>query len=1194
MLEGDTVIGEEEERKARFRSLYDRNVQKLSLLFSGLPPSDQESSMTDAAVRSQAPETKVEPPASQSKRPGMRIVEEDDYDDDDGDTDPMDLDPSPLKGKGSLSRVSTQTLHPLPSKHLPSNGRLRKPSSVHSDPPKSLQDPRKQLEMSKQAQELAAKQSLDTMFYTLENDRDAMLDQEKVLEADAQVEADMSRTNGTTEPEQEHQKLSNANLGASSLALKNLIQRIDKKRKLVEASDTELRHLMSEVRKNRSKWFSEDKVNQEELYEATDKVISELKAHDQIIPFLNKVNKRDAPGYYDVVKHPMDLGTMQKKLKNLQYRSKKEVADDLALIWSNCLRFNQDASHHLRKKAIAMRAVSEKLVPLIPDLVVRDRAEVEAEERRQHAADMNLEESDEEPILSMRGRKAPSKVATKGTRKSMKTKPQLPADIDPQQTPAVDSSQPQMNGRTGSDPLDELEPISLQPSQKIPANGHFPVHGSDLLDPDESRASIQGIGAVISTHEEPEPEDLEHRTWRIVTKKDRARVAMERHRLFAGDQINPEEPALLRTRASMRRWTKRHYPRTNGEVGDEGAEGEGAGTGATLAEGLEDEDSQENQVLPDYYNVQSVIPQVPKLLRWTLSPNGEIELPEQYVKLAPTKQFSAPGGSLQTRIEANMKQMQDTRKLVSKITMIKQMQIQQQSYANQFHKYNPQTFLDEDVPPQVTISKGPILASNVARAALQRSVGKIFYHAGFEEFHPSAIESVTEIAIGYFGRLCKTLLAYREGLPRSTTGDEFVGTDADDPAVVSTVAQRTLPPSYQPRFTEEQAILHALHENTVTMKVLGSYLGDDMDRTATKLQTMHERMKAHLANLLRPALAPEAGVDGEGAFNDGSEEFVSGDFAEELGEDFFGFRELGLDREFGMQGLGVPLHLLHSRIRRQYHAAHAGALDGALDGAVGRSVFDLAEPLPWAKVDGRVIGQQIGLVRGWFQTKMMTRVGEVRTKAEKEGREWTAAEEADLVLVEDDELPPKQRFPKPRLPPTGKISSPRKRPIKEQQAGKRKKMKMNDGAVAAAAAAAAAAKHGGANGMGVAGSIGSKANGLAKGAGKLHANTVEFNNHNTLPTQGSLDGTDDLAPTPGSRSPDVRRALLSTAGPTAIPHLPPPTRPQPSHPLGSPVKNKSGPAAATPGELAGVQIPPGPLPHQQQVTAARLVPPAGH
>ena len=71
---------------------------------------------------------------------------------------------------------------------------------------------------------------------------------------------------------------------------------------------------------------------------------------------------------------------------------------------------------------------------------------------------------------------------------------------------------------------------------------------------------------------------------------------------------------------------------------------------------------------------------------------------------------------------------------------------------------------------------------------------------------------------------------------------------------------------------------------------------------------------------------------------------------------------------------------------------------------------------------------QIGLVQQYFQDKL--------------------TKNNDNPLVEDDDLPQKQRFPKPRLPPTGKITSPRKRPIKEPGPGKghpKKKMKLNDG-----------------------------------------------------------------------------------------------------------------------------------------------------
>ena len=244
---------------------------------------------------------------------------------------------------------------------------------------------RKKLQQDKQTAEDVVRRSFHTVFHTLENDRDAMLRKQKLDELDRQVETEMSgqpsnapASGAAATPQQG--TLSTTNLGASSLTLKHLIARIDAQRDKVHASDAQLRSLISEVRKNRSKWANEERVGQEELYESMEKVLMELKAGEHAHPFLQRVNKREAPDYYSVIKHPMDIGTMMKKLKGIQYKSKKEFVDDLMLIWSNCLKYNADPAHFLRKKALYMRKETEKLVPLIPDITIRDRAEVEAEE----------------------------------------------------------------------------------------------------------------------------------------------------------------------------------------------------------------------------------------------------------------------------------------------------------------------------------------------------------------------------------------------------------------------------------------------------------------------------------------------------------------------------------------------------------------------------------------------------------------------------------------------------------------------------------------------------------------------------------------------------------------------------------------------------------------------------------------------
>lgn len=70
--------------------------------------------------------------------------------------------------------------------------------------------------------------------------------------------------------------------------------------------------------------------------------------------------------------------------------------------------------------------------------------------------------------------------------------------------------------------------------------------------------------------------------------------------------------------------------------------------------------------------------------------------------------------------------------------------------------------MEQDVDEFVISDDGPVMCGEVARAALQRSIGKVFYHAGFEEFQPSALEAATDIATDYFQKIGKTLMVYKE------------------------------------------------------------------------------------------------------------------------------------------------------------------------------------------------------------------------------------------------------------------------------------------------------------------------------------------------------------------------------------------------------------------------------------------------
>lgn len=1003
-FEGDTTI-EEDPIHQMLKEKWSQNQSKIDALFAGnfksarkvSDGSDKDSANHDAVA------IEVHASTPRAKKPA-RLIEDDYGDDEDEEEDVSIHAQSPLltKAKTGLTNGATPIIPRSPSQA----GKLRSGSATtpSQDMGKSVEDVRKRLEEAKKAAEDEAKKTFHTMFFTLESDRDAMLEQQKLDELDRQVENELGngnqKSNDTQNPTPAQGSLSSADLGASSLTLKNLIARIDARRNQVQANDAQLRHLISEVRKGRSKWASEDKVGQEELYEAAEKVLMELKAMTEYsTPFLQRVNKRDAPDYYHIIKTPMDIGTMIKKLKGMQYKSKRDFVGDLNLIWSNCLSYNNDPNHPLRKKALYMRKETDKLVPLIPEITVRDRAEVEAEERRNQGLDNDLdggEDSDDDrPIMASRGRKAPSKGKKGPTNNNRKApKDEKEGTPNTEQKPAIHLSTSNLRNeflRAESDTSGEHLANGFgtpPPGSVTPLVNGFSAHPGSQTDMD---ADSEG---PLAGNEDPDEDDADYKTWKQVTKKDRATAASDRHKLFKGDHLNAEEPALLRNKAGMRRWVRQQkqylQDKPNQEVEADGDARQANTAGETLAEGIEID---QDKTLPDYYEILTSIPGIPDHLKWQEDDEGYV-MPqsEHFLRLYPENDFTCRSSKLTDRIEANLRQMQTTRKVCTKIGYVKQLQVQHQSYQNQFAKYEPQPFVEQDIPPLAVTEDGPLIAPWVCRAAFQRSVGKIFYHAGFEDFQPAALDVMTDVASDFFTKLITSLTTYSQ-LPRNQVDSK-------------------------PKYTMEEQVLHALHENGLDLDSIEAYAKEDMDRHGAKLGVVHERLKSYFADIFRPALGDNAGQDGAGAFNDGSEQFVGGDFAEDIDEDFFGFRELGLLEEFGIENMSVPLHLLQNRLHSAYNANNATSI------STSNVVFPV--PDPYDPLDERMADSMIGLVKDYFTSKL----------ANNHGR----------PLADDEDLPPKQRFPKPRLGPTGKISSPRKRPLREQQQAAKKKRKLEEAA----------------------------------------------------------------------------------------------------------------------------------------------------
>uniref|UniRef100_A0A3B4B125 Bromodomain containing 4 n=1 Tax=Periophthalmus magnuspinnatus TaxID=409849 RepID=A0A3B4B125_9GOBI len=70
--------------------------------------------------------------------------------------------------------------------------------------------------------------------------------------------------------------------------------------------------------------------------------------------------------YYDIIKHPMDLSTIKKKLDNRQYKDAQEFAADVRLMFSNCYKYNPP-DHDVVGMARKLQDVFEMRFAKMPD-----------------------------------------------------------------------------------------------------------------------------------------------------------------------------------------------------------------------------------------------------------------------------------------------------------------------------------------------------------------------------------------------------------------------------------------------------------------------------------------------------------------------------------------------------------------------------------------------------------------------------------------------------------------------------------------------------------------------------------------------------------------------------------------------------------------------------------------------------------
>lgn len=90
-------------------------------------------------------------------------------------------------------------------------------------------------------------------------------------------------------------------------------------------------------------------------------ILTEMQNHPSNWPFLHPVNKTEVPDYYEVIKEPMDLSTMEVKLENDAYETMEDFVYDCSLIFNNCRQYNGENTTFYKNANKLEKAVIAKL-----------------------------------------------------------------------------------------------------------------------------------------------------------------------------------------------------------------------------------------------------------------------------------------------------------------------------------------------------------------------------------------------------------------------------------------------------------------------------------------------------------------------------------------------------------------------------------------------------------------------------------------------------------------------------------------------------------------------------------------------------------------------------------------------------------------------------------------------------------------
>ncbi|KAF9476670.1 hypothetical protein BDN70DRAFT_882134 [Pholiota conissans] len=614
----------------------------------------------------------------------------------------------------------------------------------------------------------------------------------------------------------------------------------------------DLRLLLTTVKEGRRQ--SHDLKITDPFYDSLEGLLTDLKTitidNRDAEAFLKPVSKAEVPDYYDVIQNPMDFQTMLKKVKQKQYKSKREFKDDLDLIWSNCLTYNAAENHPLRPCVKRLKVKAERLLKHITD--------------RKERAD-----------------------------------PPIPSDL-PSATgvarPRINGTNGYLNGRATSNTLSPPSNMGYTPTYKaISAKSRRDIPFSDtpaIIRTPEGMAMFMGLDRDVGALH---PKSALSHTLRELAPPMEYESEGEDDMVVDGASLGDKRKngtSDRRPRKKARFTAQYPTPLENDDVSQLwwGA----VQSDALLANGLpgipfgpSSSKQKKPRTTPKVKRTKKAtepLPPHPKSLLSMMNTNIKTmrRLRHTHAKFAALNAATAPpedeeqggeGGMFTTMAFGNGQRPLGTGSVP------------------------PPNFglMDDDIvdekideaPWTPGRRKGRSKVSGIdlgeenASDCIHWSTNKILEHAGFQGTSKVALDVLSDVTSEYLLNVGRTI--------------------------------KFLTDKFNKTMTAEEIILHTLFESgSSKIQDLERYISDDIERYGTRLGELEKK----LVGAYRETTAGEILEDG-GLFEEEDEEetgaLAIGEFADLLGEDYLGLRELGIAAEFGMSNLTIPKRLLKGK-----------------------------------------------------------------------------------------------------------------------------------------------------------------------------------------------------------------------------------------------------------------------------------------